>query len=333
MSNKANNKSKDIFAVNEFKAVPTRMFEATHMQYVSADGEIVEVEINSDFKMIYSYLYDQNRSFAAQEGVDGEEQELYQSWEYIFSFIGRKYKGDKNSMKIVKDLEASGLLIQTKRPNSTNTVKTVFDVTAIPTIKFSNAKHAEYVNGQPARRQARQEQYAAAKKAKLAAIEEVKNRHQKNDCGAKDESRNEIAVDNAKTPHDENAEGHRDSETQVVGVEPESKTLWQLHSHALITQNPKFNDLSPGHQSSVMSELSECNAVSYKAIKEVFNMSVAEFAKAAASKQTIKQVGRVCSGCYPVEVGNGWSCINNKCSNHDAEYENSKLDDMDSIPF
>ena len=123
------------------------------------------------------------------------------------------------------------------------------------------------------------------------------------------------------------------NQTQVVDVKPESKTLWQLHSHALITQNPKFNDLSPGHQSSVMCELSECNAVSYKAIKEIFNMSVAQFAKAAASKQTIKQVGRACSGCYPVEVGNGWSCINNKCSNHNAEYENSKLDDMDSIPF
>ena len=175
MSNKANNKSKDIFAVNEFKAVPSSMFKATRMQYVSADGEIVEIQISSDFKMIYSYLYDQQRSFAAQKGVDGEPQEMYQDWEYIFSFIGRKYKGDKNSMKIVKDLEATGLLIQTKRPNSTSTVKTVLDVTTIPTIKFSNAKHAEYVNGQPARRQARQEQYAAAKKAKLAAIEEVKN--------------------------------------------------------------------------------------------------------------------------------------------------------------
>ncbi len=147
------------------------------------------------------------------------------------------------------------------------------------------------------------------------------------------ESGNEAKVDTVETPHDANAEEYRDSEIKVVDVEPESKTLWQLHSHALITQNPKFNDLSPGHQSSVMSELSECNAVSYKAIKEIFNMSVAQFAKAEVSKQTIKQVGRVCSGCYPVEVGNGWSCINNKCSNHNAEYENSKLDDMDSIPF
>ena len=70
MSNKANKNNKDIFAVNEFKAIPSSMFEATRMQYVSADGEIVEIQISSDFKMIYSYLYDQQRSFAAQKGVD-----------------------------------------------------------------------------------------------------------------------------------------------------------------------------------------------------------------------------------------------------------------------
>ncbi|WP_429154468.1 hypothetical protein [Aeromonas veronii] len=224
MGNKANNNNnKNIFKVNEFKAIPTRMFEATHMQYVSADGEIVEIQISSDFKMIYSYLYDQQRSFAAQKGVDGEPQEMYQDWEYIFSFIGRKYKGDKNSMKIVKDLEASGLLIQTKRPNSTSTVKTVFDVTTIQTIKFSNAKHAECVNGAAARRTARQEQYAAAKKAKLAAIEEVKKRHQNNDCGVKDESGNEAKVDIVEASHDASVQGSGSAKSIAVDVMKEIK--------------------------------------------------------------------------------------------------------------
>ncbi|WP_162791268.1 hypothetical protein [Aeromonas hydrophila] len=337
MSKKANNNNKDIFAVNEFKAVPTRMFEATHMQYVSADGEIVEIQISSDFKMIYSYLYDQQRSFAAQKGVDGEPQEMYQDWEYIFSFIGRKYKGDKNSMKIVKDLEASGLLIQTKRPNSTSTVKTVLDVTTIQTIKFSNAKHAECVNGAAARRTARQEQYAAAKKAKLAAIEEVKKRHQNNDCGVKDESGNEAKVDTVETPHDANAERfgsakNIDVDVKPESIEPENKTNWELHSNALITQNDKYNKLNQGDKMRVMLAVNQCYSVSFKAIKEAFDITVDQLL-AQAPKQTIKQVGRVCNGCYPVEYGNGWHCINSKCSNHNVEYEDSVLDNFDDVPF
>ncbi|MFM4846950.1 hypothetical protein ACEUDP_19810 [Aeromonas caviae] len=284
MRNKVNN-NKDIFAVNEFKAVPSSMFKATHMQYVSADGEIVEIQISSDFKMIYSYLYDQQRSFAAQKGVDGEPQEMYQDWEYIFSFIGRKYKGDKNSMKIVKDLEASGLLIQTKRPNSTSTVKTVLDVTTIPTIKFSNAKHAEYVNGQPARRQARQEQYAAAKKAKLAAIEEVKNRHQKNDCGAKDESRNEIAVDTIETSSSSNAEGHRDSEIKVVDVKKDD------------LPDPFLDDCGVSHDSA-FEEYTQPKPI--KSVKQ----------------SHYDEDGRLCAKCYQNRQGGAWYCTDSDCFNN-----------------
>ncbi|MGR6759189.1 hypothetical protein ACU6QO_15475 [Aeromonas veronii] len=305
MGNKANNNNnKNIFKVNEFKAIPTRMFEATHMQYVSADGEIVEIQISSDFKMIYSYLYDQQRSFAAQKGVDGEPQEMYQDWEYIFSFIGRKYKGDKNSMKIVKDLEASGLLIQTKRPNSTSTVKTVFDVTTIQTIKFSNAKHAECVNGAAARRTARQEQYAAAKKAKLAAIEEVKKRHQNNDCGVKDESGNEAKVDTVETLHDANAEGYRDNQTQVVDVKPKNKQD--------DLPDPFLDDCGVSHDSAFDEYNSTRGAEPYGSIN--------------AKPKTIKSVkpkantydngyGRKCSQCYQQPNGD-WDCRDPYCNNY-----------------
>lgn len=287
MANKANkannNNNKNIFEVNEFKAIPTRMFEATHMQYVNTDGEIVEIQISSDFKMIYSYLYDQQRSFAAQEGVGGEPQEMYQDWEYVFSFIGRKYKGDKNSMKIVKDLEASGLLIQTKRPNSTSTVKTVFDVTTIQTIKFSNAKHAKYVNGAAARHTARQEQYAAAKKAKLAAIEEVKKRHQNNDCGVKDESGNEAKVDTVEASRDASAEGCRDSEIKVVGVE-----LKEIKQDDL--PDPFLNDCCVSHTKPIKSVKPKANTYD-------------------------NGYGRKCSQCYQQPNGD-WDCRDSYCNNY-----------------
>ncbi|BED99752.1 hypothetical protein VAWG001_13670 [Aeromonas dhakensis] len=291
MSNKANKNNKDIFAVNEFKAVPSSMFEATRMQYVSADGEIVEIQISSDFKMIYSYLYDQQRSFAAQKGVDGEPQEMYQDWEYIFSFIGRKYKGDKNSMKIVKDLEASGLLIQTKRPNSTSTVKTVLDVTTIPTIKFSNAKHAECVNGAAARRTARQEQYAAAKKAKLAAIEEVKKRHQNNDCGVKDESGNEAKVDTVEVATNSNSQGYRNEQIRNVGVRQEIKQD--------DLPDPFLDDCGVSHDSG-FEEYSQPKTI--KSVKPKDNAYDNGY-------------GRKCSQCYQQPNGD-WDCRDSYCDNY-----------------
>ncbi|WP_270809809.1 DUF6945 domain-containing protein [Aeromonas sp. QDB18] len=327
MANKKTNEivyKKGLFT-GVYKGDNGNMLTATQMIY-EVDGDEVVAEIENDFKLLYTFLYDQYRSFQSQQ------KDLFAEWPTVFMAIGRSYNTKSKSM--VKLLEDCGLLKQIKMPNDNRRIKIIADV-SLKNIRFVNPSYDAWRAEQKANNAERVAEYATFNDEKEKAKREAKQ-HQsttKSKTEVRDESRNEIAVDNAKTPHDENAEGHRDSETQVVGVEPESKTLWQLHSHALITQNPKFNDLSPGHQSSVMSELSECNAVSYKAIKEVFNMSVAEFAKAAASKQTIKQVGRVCSGCYPVEVGNGWSCINNKCSNHNAEYENSKLDDMDSIPF
>lgn len=327
MANKKTNEivyKKGLFT-GVYKGDNGNMLTATQMIY-EVDGDEVVAEIENDFKLLYTFLYDQYRSFQSQQ------KDLFAEWPTVFMAIGRSYNTKSKAM--VKLLEDCGLLKQIKMPNDNRRIKIIADV-SLKNIRFVNPSYDAWRAEQKANNAERVAEYATFNDEKEKAKREAKQ-HQsttKSKTEVRDESRNEIAVDNAKTLHDPNAEGHRDSETQVVGVEPESKTLWQLHSHALITQNPKFNDLSPGHQSSVMSELSECNAVSYKAIKEIFNMSVAQFAKAEVSKQTIKQVGRVCSGCYPVEVGNGWSCINNKCSNHNAEYENSKLDDMDSIPF
>ncbi|MFM5199159.1 hypothetical protein ACET99_02255 [Aeromonas caviae] len=308
-----------------YKGDNGNMLTATSMIY-EVDGDEVMVEIENDFKLLYTFLYDQYRSFQSQQ------KDLFAEWPTVFMAIGRSYNTKSKAM--VKLLEDCGLLKQIKMPNDNRRIKIIADV-SLKNIRFVNPSYDAWRAEQKANNAERVAEYATFNDEKEKAKREAKQ-HQsttKSKTEVRDESRNEIAIDTIETPSSSNAERHRDNQTQVVDVKPESKTLWQLHSHALITQNPKFNDLSPGHQSSVMSELSECNAVSYKAIKEVFNMSVAEFAKAAASKQTIKQVGRVCSGCYPVEVGSGWSCINNKCSNHNAEYENSKLDDMDSIPF
>lgn len=330
MAAKKENKKENVYVnglyTGIYKGDNGNLLTATSMIY-EVDGNEVIVDVDDGFKLLYTFLYDQYRSFQSQQ------KDLFAEWETIFKAIGRTYN-TKKSKDTVKLLEDCGLLKQIKMPNSNARIKIVADV-SLKNIRFVNPYYDAWRAEQKANNAERAAEYATFNDEKEKAKREAKQ-HQnttKSKTEVRDESRNEIAVDNAKTSHDENAEGHRDEQTQVVDVKPESKTLWQLYSHALITQNPKFNDLSPGHQSSVMSELSECNAVSYKAIKEIFNMSVAQFAKASASKQTIKQVGRVCSGCYPVEFGNGWSCINNKCSNHNAEYENSKLDDMDSIPF
>ena len=328
MANKKTNEivyKKGLFT-GVYKGDNGNMLTATQMIY-EVDGDEVVAEIENDFKLLYTFLYDQYRSFQSQQ------KDLFAEWETVFMAIGRSYNTKSKAM--VKLLEDCGLLKQIKMPNDNRRIKIIADV-SLKNIRFVNPPYDAWRAEQKANNAERVAEFAEFNVEKEKAKHQAKQPHNntKSKTEVKDDgSRNEISIDTVETPHDATTEKHRDSEIKVVDVEPESKTLWQLHSHALITQNPKFNDLSPGHQSSVMSELSECNAVSYKAIKEIFNMSVAQFAKAAASKQTIKQVGRVCSGCYPVEVGNGWSCINNKCSNHNAEYENSKLDDMDSIPF
>lgn len=329
MAAKKENKKENVYVnglyTGIYKGDNGNMLTATSMIY-EVDGDEVMVEIENDFKLLYTFLYDQYRSFQSQQ------KDLFAEWPTVFLAIGRSYNTKSKAM--VKLLEDCGLLKQIKMPNDNRRIKIVADV-SLKNIRFVNPPYDAWRAEQKANNAERVAEFAEFNVEKEKAKREAKQ-HQnttKSKTEVRDESRNEIAVDNAKTLHDPNAEGHRDNQTQVVDVKPESKTLWQLHSHALITQNPKFNDLGRGHQSQIMSAVNECHAVSYKAIKEVFNMSVAQFAKAAASKPAIKHIGRVCSGCYPVEFGSGWSCINNNCSNHNAEYENRALEDMNDYPF
>ncbi|WP_139693314.1 hypothetical protein [Aeromonas sobria] len=174
---KKQKQTNEVFKNDNYKPIPSTLYTATYMQYVDKQGNTIEVPISSDFKLLYGFLFDQCRSFKAQAGVDGEGQDLYQDWDTIFRVIGRKYTGDKTSLKLVKLLEDAGILVQTKRINTTSTIKHVFDVSIIPTIKFSNPEHDSWVKEQGQRRADRQRQYAEQKKNKLAAIEEAKKQH------------------------------------------------------------------------------------------------------------------------------------------------------------
>ena len=51
--------------------------------------------------------------------------DLQVSWEVLFNQLGRKYDGDKNSQRIVKLLNDSGLLVQKKGGKSNTTIKIV----------------------------------------------------------------------------------------------------------------------------------------------------------------------------------------------------------------
>lgn len=92
---------------------------STSMSYVGRDGVKHFTDISSDFKVLYFLLVRMYKRYD-ELGLD-----LQISWEVLFHQLGRKYSGDKNSQKIVKILEDSGLLVQKKGNKSNTTIKLV----------------------------------------------------------------------------------------------------------------------------------------------------------------------------------------------------------------
>ena len=233
MANKKTNEivyKKGLFT-GVYKGDNGNMLTATQMIY-EVDGDEVVAEIENDFKLLYTFLYDQYRSFQSQQ------KDLFAEWPTVFMAIGRSYNTKSKAM--VKLLEDCGLLKQIKMPNDNRRIKIIADV-SLKNIRFVNPPYDAWRAEQKANNAERVAEFAEFNVEKEKAKHQAKQPHNntKSKTEVKDDgSRNEIAIDTVETPHDATTEKHRDSEIKVVDVEPESKTLWQLHSHALITQNP-----------------------------------------------------------------------------------------------
>ncbi|WP_084976470.1 hypothetical protein [Plesiomonas shigelloides] len=270
------NSNNSIFKNDNFKAIPSGFYTATHMQYVSKDGEVIDTKITSDFKLLYGFLFDQCRSFGAQDGVNGEKQDFYQDWDTIFLCIGRRYADDKNSKRLVKLLEDSGILVQTKRPNTTNTNKVVFDVTTLNNIKFYNPDRDAWEADQHKRRADRKREYEEAKAQKLAAIEQAKQQH--NICIPAEPKQKAVPT------------------IKPVCVEPEPVTLWAKYKDTLIASNrDRWENLGKGLQQHVMIAVNDSVSDNYVLIKNNFDTAISIAMRSQQPKsenvqvQTVKQ--------------------------------------------
>lgn len=263
------NSNNSIFKNDNFKAIPSGFYTATHMQYVSKDGEVIDTKITSDFKLLYGFLFDQCRSFGAQDGVNGEKQDFYQDWDTIFLCIGRRYADDKNSKRLVKLLEDSGILVQTKRPNTTNTNKVVFDVTTLNNIKFYNPDRDAWEADQHKRRADRKREYEEAKAQKLAAIEQAKQQH--NMCiPAEPEQKAEPEVKPEESTKSVCVELEFKAEEK-----PEPVTLWAKYKDTLIASNrDRWGNLGKGLQQHVMIAVNDSVSDNYVLIKNNFDTAI-----------------------------------------------------------
>lgn len=162
MSNEKNVYKNGLFT-GIYKGDNGNMLTATHMIY-EVNGDEVIVEIENDFKLLYTFLYDQYRSFQSQE------KDLFQEWETIFMALGRTYNTKSKAM--VKLLEQCGLLKQIKMPNSNARIKIVADV-SLKNIRFVNPSYDAWVAQQAANNAERVEEYKKFQEEKQTLKDEA----------------------------------------------------------------------------------------------------------------------------------------------------------------
>ncbi len=298
MAAKKENKKENVYVnglyTGIYKGDNGNMLTATSMIY-EVDGDEVVAEIENDFKLLYTYLYDQYRSFQSQQ------KDLFAEWPTVFLAIGRSYNTKSKAM--VKLLEDCGLLKQIKMPNDNRRIKIVADV-SLKNIRFVNPPYDAWRAEQKANNAERVAEFAEFNVEKEKAKREAKQ-HQnttKSKTEVRDESRNEIAVDNAKTSHDENAEGHRDEQTQVVGVKQEIKQD--------DLPDPFLDDCGVSHDSAFEEYNSTRGAEPYGSLN--------------SQPKPIKSVkhshydedGRLCDKCYQNRQGGAWYCTDSECFNN-----------------
>jgi len=113
------------------------IMNSTSMSYIDKKGIKQFVDINSDFKVLYFLLV---KRYKRYHDIGAEFQV---SWDTILHQIGRKYKGDKNSHKLINLLEESGLLIQ-KSANKGNTTVKILKGYVEAGVQFNNVDHTYY---------------------------------------------------------------------------------------------------------------------------------------------------------------------------------------------
>lgn len=167
MSTNKNNKNtyKNGNYTGIYKGDNGNMLTATAMIY-EVDGNEVITPIDISFVQLYAFLYDQYRSFQAQN------KDFFEEWDTIFMALGRTYN-TKKSKDQVKLLEACGLLKQIKMPERNVRIKVVPDV-SIKNIRFVNAEYDAWREKQAANNAARKAEYAAFNATKEEANKEAK---------------------------------------------------------------------------------------------------------------------------------------------------------------
>lgn len=263
-----------------YKGDNGNMLTATSMIY-EVDGDEVMVEIENDFKLLYTFLYDQYRSFQSQQ------KDLFAEWPTVFMAIGRSYNTKSKAM--VKLLEDCGLLKQIKMPNDNRRIKIIADV-SLKNIRFVNPSYDAWRAEQKANNAERVAEYATFNDEKEKAKHQAKQPHNntKSKTEVRDDgSRNEIAVDNAKTSHDPNTAGCRDSETKVVDVMKEIKQD--------DLPDPFLNDCGVSHDSA-FEEYTQPKPI--KSVKQ----------------SPHHEPGRLCDKCFKDSKGD-WDCRDSYCDN------------------
>ncbi|MFM5481807.1 hypothetical protein ACET9B_16360 [Aeromonas veronii] len=280
---KENNKKENVYGNGQFTGVYKgdngNMLTATHMIYEVAGDELI-VAVDDGFKLLYTFLYDQYRSFQSQQ------KDLFAEWETIFKALGRTYN-TKKSKDNVKLLEDCGLLKQIKMPNSNARIKIVADV-SLKNIRFINPDYDAWRAEQEANNAERIAEYAAFHEEKQKAKHQAKQPHNntKSKTEVKDDgSRNEIAIDTIETSHDANAQGSGSAKNIAVDVMKEIKQ----------------DDLPDPF-------LADCG---------VSHTKPAQYIAPTKPKATTYDngYGRKCSQCYQQPNGD-WDCRDHYCNNY-----------------
>jgi len=152
-----------------YKGDNGNMLTATAMIY-EVDGNEVITPIDISFVQLYAFLYDQYRSFQAQN------KDFFGEWETVFKAMGRTYN-TKKSKDQVKLLESCGLLKQIKLPSDNRRIKIVSDV-SVKDIRFVNTEYDAYRAEQSANNATRRAEFAAFNAEKEQANKEAKGQHQ-----------------------------------------------------------------------------------------------------------------------------------------------------------
>ncbi|MGT4069640.1 UNVERIFIED_CONTAM: hypothetical protein I5919_12475 [Aeromonas hydrophila] len=258
---KNNNNNGNVYAnglyTGIYKGDNGNLLTATHMIY-EVDGDEVIVQIENDFKLLYTFVYDQYRSFQAQQ------KDLFAEWKTIFMALGRSYNTKSKAM--VKLLEDCGLLKQIKMPNSNARIKIVADV-SLKNIRFVNPYYDAWRAEQQANNTERVAEYAAFNEAKEQAKSEAKKQ----------------PVKPVVKPVEQPEQKQIEPEIQI-----NTQTKWFTNKDALIAQNNKYSSLSDGQQMCVMLKVNSCMSSNFYAIKEAFNNEIARLTYQPETKQADK---------------------------------------------